>query len=123
MRSRYAAFARGEVEYLWRTLDAGHPDRSAPKGNVLRALRAACDTRRYPGLAVLDHAAPGDDGVARVLFHARVFEKGRDTSFVECSEFLHDGLGWRYLSGVMAPSSAAQEAPTITAFLARYASA
>jgi SEC-C motif-containing protein len=28
-----------------------------------------------------------------------MFQKGRDVSFVECSDFSHDGEGWRYLAG------------------------
>jgi uncharacterized protein YchJ len=35
----------------------------------------------------------------RVTFAARVFRKGRDLSFVERSEFLRDGDGWRYVRG------------------------
>lgn len=120
MRSRYAAFARGEVAYLWATLDEAHPDRARPRSAVVAALRDITTRRRFPGLVVLDRAAPNADGVARVLFHARVFEKGHDHSFVECSDFLHDGYGWRYLSGVMAPSAAATATPTIPTFLARY---
>lgn len=123
MRSRYAAFARGEVAYLWATLDEAHPDRSKPRAVVLATLREVTNSRRFPGLDVVDHAAPDHHGVARVLFHARVFEKGRDLSFVECSDFMHDGFGWRYLSGVMAPPSAATGTPNIAAFLARYAKA
>ena len=41
--------------------------------------------------------------IARVLFHARVTRLGKDMSFVERSEFRHDGTGWRYLSGTALP--------------------
>ena len=99
MRSRYSAFALREVEYLWRTLHPGHPDRARPKEEVLRELRAVAGSHRYPGLRVLDSRPPDETGTARVLFHARVFERGKDRSFVERSEFRHDGTGWRYLRG------------------------
>ena len=57
------------------------------------------------GLSVIESAPPDEAGVARVLFHARVFEAGRDLSFVELSRFAHDGEGWRYLDGLGAPAS------------------
>ena len=62
---------------------------------------------KYPGLRVLDRSLPPDTtGTAEVLFHARVFEKGLELSFVERSQFRHDGTGWRYLSGDALPPSA-----------------
>ncbi|PTL81292.1 YchJ family protein [Vitiosangium sp. GDMCC 1.1324] len=106
MRSRYSAFALREVEYLWRTLHPEHPDRSRPKDEVLRELRAVASAHKYPRLQVLDRQPPDATGTAVVLFHARIFEKGKDRSFVERSEFRHDGTGWRYLSGeALAPSA------------------
>ncbi len=105
MRSRYAAFARRELEYLWRTLHPDHPDRAEGHDRALARLRASASAYRYMGLEVLDTAGPDADGVARVLFLARVFEKGRDQSFVERSDFAHDGDGWRYLAGVGARAS------------------
>jgi SEC-C motif-containing protein len=93
MRSRFAAFALGDAEYLWRTLDARHEDRALPEDEVTRGLREASRTYRYMRLRILEAK---DE---RVLFLASVFEKGRDRSFVELSQFAHDGTGWRYVSG------------------------
>ncbi len=107
MRSRYSGFALKEVEYLWRTLHPEHPDRARPKEELLRELRAVASTHKYPGLRVLDRSLPPDTtGTAEVLFHARVFEKGKELSFVERSQFRHDGTGWRYLSGTGLPLNA-----------------
>ena len=99
MASRYAAFATKQVDYLWRTLDPEHEDRARPRAEVLAGIRRSCETNRYMGLRILDHAPPDAAGVARVLFVARVFERGKDHSFVERSEFRHDGVGWRYWRG------------------------
>lgn len=99
MRSRYAAFAMRRPEYLWKTLHPDHPDRMEAEPVALARLRRSAESHRYTGLTILDRAAPDGDGIARVLFHARVFSKGRDVSFVECSDFAHDGRGWRYLAG------------------------
>lgn len=93
MRSRFAAFATAEVEYLWRTLHADHDDRRLPKDEVVRGLRSAASAHKYMRLTILD--AEGD----RVLFLANVFEKGRDRSFVELSTFAREASGWRYLAG------------------------
>lgn len=100
MRSRYSAFALGEVDYLWRTLHPEHPDRARPEAEVTRELRHSCATFKYPGLTVLEHR-PGPEGVAQVLFLARVFERGKERSFVERSDFRHDGSGWRYVGGTL----------------------
>jgi SEC-C motif domain protein len=122
MRSRYAAFALGEAEYLVRTLHEEHRDRGLPRADLLRSLRGARDRLRYPSLAILDHRCAG--GAGEVLFAAGVVERGRDCSFVELSDFEHDGTGWRYRSGILLPRAEIRCAPaelerlTIDAFLA-----
>ncbi len=99
MRSRYAAFAAGEVDYLWKTLHPDHEDRAAPKATVLAALREACRVNRYTGLTIKGETPPDAEGVATVTFVARVFRKGRDVSFGERSMFARTSDGWRYLAG------------------------
>lgn len=100
MRSRYSAFALREVAYLWKTLHPTHPDRARPQEDYLRELRAYAQGHQFPKLVVMDRRPPDAAGLAQVLFFAKVFEKGKERSFVERSDFLHDGTGWRYLSGV-----------------------
>jgi SEC-C motif domain protein len=101
MRSRYSAFALREVAYLWKTLHPEHPDRARPEADMLRELRTSAQSHQYPGLVVMDRRPPDGQGVAQVLFFAKVFERGKDRSFVERSDFRHDGTGWRYVSGVL----------------------
>jgi SEC-C motif domain protein len=103
MRSRFAAYAVGDAAYLWKTLHRDHDDRSRPEATVRGELREAFRRFRYMGLTVLDQAPADREGVAKVLFLARVFERGQDRSFVEVSDFLHDGVGWRYLCGSTLP--------------------
>lgn len=121
MRSRYAAFAKKEALYLWKTLHPDHDDRARPEDEVIRDLRAACSSNRYMGLTILDARGADANGMARVLFEAKVFRRGEDLSFVELSEFLHDGVGWRYLRGDGASIAEvrASGATTIDAFVAR----
>lgn len=104
MRSRYAAFAKNDAAYVWRTLHPEHEDRRRGEAEVLPQIRATARALRYMGLSILDRRAPDDEGLAQVLFLARVFEKGQDRSFVELSDFLHDGEGWRYLRGETLPA-------------------
>ncbi len=100
MRSRYSAYALREVGWLWKSLHPEHPDRARPEAEVLRELRAFAGSHKFPGLVVMDRSPPDATGTARVLFFAKVFEQGKDRSFVERSDFRHDGTGWRYHSGV-----------------------
>ncbi|WP_224361443.1 YchJ family protein [Hyalangium versicolor] len=119
MRSRYSAFALREAAYLWKTLHPTHPDRSRPEAEVVKELRAFAQSHQFPGLVVMDRRAPDAQGVAQVLFFAKVFERGKDRSFVERSDFRHDGTGWRYVSGTLRlPKDLAgpPEALTLTTF-------
>ena len=97
MRSRYAAFAVADVDYLIRTLHPAHPDAAVPVETLASTLRVACRTYKYTGLSVLEHRNEGD--VATVVFFAKVFDSGRDMSFTEASSFERVDGNWRYRSG------------------------
>ncbi len=101
LRSRYAGFAIGEVDYLWKTLHEDHQDRKKPKDRTLTALKLASSTLKYMGLVVIETQPKDSDGIERALYLARVFRRGDDVSFVELAEFLHDGVGLRYLAGTV----------------------
>jgi len=112
MRSRFAAFAKKEAAYLVRTLHPEHEDRQRDEATLVREIKASAGTFRYAGLTILDRDGPDPDGRAHVLFLARVFDKSQDRSFVELSEFAHDGGGWRYLQGIPIPVRALKSDPT-----------
>lgn len=99
MRSRWSGFALGKGEYLYDTLAKEHPDRQAPRAAAARELGRAKDRQRFLKLTILH--AEGDE----VLFHARIFEKGKDRSFAELSQFVREDGAWRYASGVLVPAS------------------
>ena len=99
MRSRFSAFAKKEAAYLWRTLHPDHEDRQRDEAEVVRQIRSSASALRYAGLKILDRREPDADGIAQVLFLARIFDKSQELSFVELSDFAHDGEGWRYLRG------------------------
>jgi SEC-C motif-containing protein len=98
MRSRFAAFSLGLGEYLVRTLAHDHADLEIPRDVLVRELSRAHDRQRFLGLRVLHAEHHASNG--RVMFYARVFEKGRDRSFVELSEFRREDGVWRYGSGI-----------------------
>lgn len=111
MRSRFAAFAKKEAGYLYRTLHPEHEDRAVEEAVMVKQLRAVASEYRYAGLAILDKAPPDAEGIAKVLFLARVFHKSTERSFLELSDFAHDGEGWRYLRGKNLPVSAVKGDP------------
>lgn len=107
MRSRYAAFALGEGAYLVDTLAANHESRAEPRESLERDLRRTRETHRYTGLTIVSAPKPAEgDATAKVLFVAKVFEKGRDLSFAELSTFVREDGAWRYASGLMIPKDA-----------------
>lgn len=97
MRSRYAAFAAGEIEYLMKTLHPDHPEKSLPEDVLRSSLRGACRDHRYTGLKITDVTTEGDRGSAQ--FVAKVFQRGKDISFSERSIFVRIDGAWRYLEG------------------------
>lgn len=112
MRSRFSAFAIGDVDYLDATQHPEHVDQARPREERRRSLSAFCRSARFPGLQIVDsleapRAAPDGDGDgdgdgqgdAFVLFVARVFVGGRDQRFMECSRFRRHEGAWRYLDG------------------------
>jgi len=98
MRSRFAAFALGDGAYLWRTLHPAHPLRARPEADVVRELSRARQKLRYQRLTIHAHDVAGSH--ARVLFTAHVFERGKDASFAELSEFENLDGAWRYREGL-----------------------
>lgn len=105
MRSRYSAFALKLIPYLYETFHSTHEDRKLPRNEVMRGLRDAAEAFRYMGLTILDTRTDEEQGVAQVLFSARLFERGQNRSFVELSTFKREEGGWRYSEGVTIPLS------------------
>ncbi|RLB56745.1 MAG: hypothetical protein DRJ42_02400 [Deltaproteobacteria bacterium] len=99
MRARFCAFSKGEVGFLVRTLHKDHDDAARPADEVEAHLREGLAALNYQELSILDTRPVDDEGVAQVLFLAKVWCHGKDLSFVELSSFVHDGTGWRYLLG------------------------
>ncbi len=117
MRSRYAAFAMGDVAYLDGTQHPEHVDQAHPQDERRRTISAFCRSARFPGLKIIDSAADGDD--ALVLFVARVFVGREDDTFMECSRFRRYNGAWRYLEGDLDDDVSAHGLQSIAAYQAR----
>jgi SEC-C motif-containing protein len=102
MRSRYAAFSLGLGDYLVTTLADEHADRALLREGYVRSLSLAHQRQRFLGLRILHASMEQDRG--EVLFYARIFERGKDRSFVELSSFRREGSAWRYEDGVFVPA-------------------
>ena len=84
MRSRYSAFAKGDVDYLMAT----HPDDHTPPGQRRRELRASCHQTRWLGLEILSVERGGvDDLEGTVSFEAHFQASGQRSSLREMSLF------------------------------------
>lgn len=94
MRSRYAAFALGNGEYVVATQA---PELSREPAEAVGAWARSVE---WLGLTVLrvERGQPGDD-TGLVEFEARYRERGRELTLHEVSEFDRPGGRWRYLCG------------------------
>src|SRR3546814_13103789 len=97
MRSRYTAYARGDVAHLARTLAPEHR-----AGFDAADVSAGMQTTQWLGLEILDTVDGGaEDSTGCVEFVARFQSKGQMRALHERSRFRRDGPdgGWVYVDG------------------------
>lgn len=103
MRSRYAAYALGLVDYVIDTTAVSGP-RARPDRQVWAAEVADFGARmRFEGLAILGTGEKGDEGW--VHFKAVLKEGDEDASFEERSGFVKVSGRWLYASGTRVPTA------------------
>ncbi len=91
MRSRYTAYAVGDVDYLWQTW---HP-RTRPE-----SLTASGE--QWTGLEILETTAGGQgDEVGEVEFRAHYHRNRRSGTLHERSHFAVRARRWFYVDGEM----------------------
>jgi len=95
MRSRYSAYAVGNVDYLQKT-SAGEALMKFDRADLKRSIQAT----EWLGLEILDttDGLEGDD-VGTVTFKARFRENGKAGTLSERSEFRRIGRAWHYCRG------------------------
>jgi len=98
MRSRYAAYALGLVDYVMATTDPHGPQWVQDPAAWRRQIDAFRVTMRFRGLEILDAPEPTDD-IGFVTFRAALERDGADVSYTERSRFTREGGRWRYHSG------------------------
>ena len=97
MRSRYAAYAVGAVDYLMGTTDPSGPQHRSPRATWRAELLEFCQQTHFSGLLLLGHGQDGERGWVR--FRALLEQGGRDASFEEHSLFHRRDGRWLYHSG------------------------
>lgn len=97
MRSRYAAYAIGLVDYVVATTDPRGPQWGADIERWRLEIASFGSRTEFRGLQVLAHKVDGDHGA--VHFQAELHVGERDASFAEESLFTRDSGRWLYHSG------------------------
>jgi SEC-C motif-containing protein len=110
MRSRYSAYAKAEIDYLYQTT---HPSQRLKFNHEESA--AWSKKSQWISLEVLrtEKGGPGED-VGIVEFVARYREKDRLVNHHEIAEFVHEEGGWRFKDGHSPkPEQAIRKGPKI----------
>jgi SEC-C motif domain protein len=97
MRSRYAAYAIGLVDYVVATTDPDGPQWNGETDRWREEIRQFGLRTSFLGLQLLSQDAGPDQGT--VHFQAELRVGDRDASFAELSLFTRDTGRWKYHSG------------------------
>lgn len=96
MRSRYAAYALGLIDYVMDTTDPEGPQAREDRDAWAVDLEGFVRATRFVGLEVRGSGSDGDEGW--VTFRAGLVQGQRDASFVEKSRFVRRDGRWLYVS-------------------------
>lgn len=101
MRSRYTAFATGNVNHLWRTT---HPENEERAGiaeeKFKRETLAYCKQVEFTSLKILEAWPEDEQGIAKVQFACEYkTNAGQTGGFTELSQFVRVDGQWVYLHG------------------------
>ena len=99
MRSRFAAYAVGDVDYIIATTAPDGPQFQADRSAWARSIAAFSAATRFEKLEVRA-SSPIVDERGEVEFFARLSRDGEDVSFVERSVFVRRDDRWVYFGPV-----------------------
>ncbi len=102
MRSRFAAFALGLVDYLIDTTDPDGRVHREDRAEWAEELAGYCREVSFDSLEIEGAGVRGAE--AWVKFRAGLTRKGRDASFTERSRFVQRNGLWVYHDGVVEPA-------------------
>jgi len=97
MRSRFAAYALGDVDYIMATTHPDGPHYQADARAWAESLAAFSAGTRFKGLRILEHIDGEEEGW--VTFRAELTQSGQDASFTERSLFGKADGRWAYRDG------------------------
>ena len=95
MRSRYAAYALGLVDYVIDTTDPSGAKYKNPRAIWAQELQTWCETTQFLGLEILS----ASENV--VTFKVNLVQKGKPSPYIEKSVFTKPNGRWLYFDGVM----------------------
>jgi SEC-C motif-containing protein len=88
MKSRYSAYAMGEVRYIIKT---------ALRDDDINSIKEFCKNSSFKKLEIIDFI--DGENEAYVTFRATIFQGSNDISFTEKSKFIKIDGKWMYESG------------------------
>lgn len=107
MKSRYSAYATGDIKYIIKTSSSKDLDKSE-----LKEFSENCE---FKNLEILEFS--DGEKEAFVVFKATVFCEKIDNSFIEKSRFIKAKDRWLYVDGEFLQSSLSQNLPTLLSVL------
>lgn len=99
MKSRFCAFAIGNIEYIINTTHKENPDYTSTE--IIKwkeSIKDFMDSTTFKSLEILNNKTY-DDNNANVTFKANLSQTGLDISFTEKSYFEKVNNKWLYKSG------------------------
>ena len=109
MRSRYTAYALGEIDYLASTHDPETKDEFNKDD-----ARSWSEKATWQGLEILATEGGGaDEGFGTVEFIARYAMEGQNIEHHEISEFRRDGATWYFRDGKEVPITVRRDEPKV----------
>ncbi len=103
MRSRYCAYALGNVEYVMNTTHPEHPDFSSDRKKWGQELEIFAKHTRFDRLKVME--STDGENISTVKFTAYLRQAEQDASFTETSTFEKIDGKWLYKSGSIETST------------------
>ncbi len=97
MRSRFSAYALGQVEYIADTTHVENPGYGRDRARWLAELRDFSQNTKFLYLTILSFEDAMD--TAFVTFTAHLSQSNQDATFTEKSTFLRENGRWFYRSG------------------------
>ncbi len=110
MRSRYSAFAKGEIAYI---LQSVHPDKREEHDE--KSIRSWSESSQWQGLEILEtRDGLADDETGSVEFVAKFSQKGRPNRHHELAHFKkHEGQWFFHDGATVKPKTVIRENPKV----------